>query len=220
MEQHIQNLLLNLGNDIQGTILMEILEVEIRSVQEPGMKIGIEPNFRVVGQMTDFEKKCFHLFFNLYWQHMLKEFDRRKAGYDDRIKSLDEEKNQYLYGISPQEKKKQKIFKIVGSLCDDGKRDLELASARSRLAAIRGLLIETIRDRLKLSPGKNVRYYLAEGFQIVSESGIMDKPVIETEPTAQEIQQALSLDAVNEKTSEPEKGGIVSKFMEEACVLF
>ena len=63
MEQNIEKLLLNLGNDIQGTFLMDIAEIDPAKVREPGMKVGDGPNFKVVGQMTDFEKKCFHLFF-------------------------------------------------------------------------------------------------------------------------------------------------------------
>jgi len=218
MEQPTDEMLKVFWKDIQNTLLTEILNVPEEEFAEPKMKIGPEPDNKIVGQMTHFEKQCFTLFYAAWARY-------QSIAYDSKLKKIDNIRRQLqaahkllMSQASDKEVIKNQLLDKTSSYLDESIFDLRKKDAWSRVVAINSLLCQTIKDRLGLNRGDNVRYYVSAGYQIVSETGIKDrleaKLKEQEELIKEEMVEMFNLDQIESDDDES------SKFIEEICVLF
>lgn len=201
---------------IKGTLLAEIIALPENEISEPKMKLGPEPNHKLLGHMTEFEKKCFTLLGRSWKESQRLSYEVNKK-YFARLTAENETKFQQMMSEATDKNVRQnQIMNELKSCCDDGLYELQIKESKGRVAALNGILCETIKDRLKLQRGGNIRYYVCAGYQIASETGILDKPKKMEKISAEEIAEATSLKSLNETKNDDG----FSSISEALCVLF
>ena len=208
-------------NAIENTLLAEILGVQEKDFVEPKMKVGSGSDYRIVGLMTQFEKQCFTLLSAQYKKHLL----ISHRGVEKKIENLQKRaKKGYELSTSEtandQEIREAVLYLKTLEYLDDSISRMHREDSRDRLLALDGILGQTIKDRLRLNRGDNVRYYLGTGYQIVSETGIKEKKIKQMLDEAKGISQEdmENMLSINRKNNNDGEGD--SNFTQNLCVLF